>query len=432
MKRNLLQIAAFALGTGAQAALGFFSVPLLVRLLGVEELGRWSVVEAMFQLGAQIALLGFNPTLIKYISGDGMAPWATLTRVTRALVPSALVVGLIVGICAHWILGLSPGSSLAVGVVLCLECWLVLAFVAARAASMPIIFSSALILRASAILASLALILYSQPTLVRHAGDVPAIWVCIYLLIGLVLGALIKVKSKTGEAPDRQALRNGLKYGFPLLITIALSQVMQTTDRFLVSGFLGFDEAGVYFLHAKIANALAFAALPVQLWWPVARFEHLKDVDGGADFFSQASVWGLAFFGLAAVGLAAIAPHLLRWFAPSLEFKSLLFLVLLLSAYFQTSAIFFNIGLLKEGATHFNVIVWVGAAVAQIFFQLVLLASFGVIGAALGAAVGSSTGLILQYLLSQRISPIRYPVFKLAAISIASIGASFLAAGAIQ
>lgn len=432
MKRNLLQIAAFALGTGAQAALGFVSVPLLVRLLGVEELGRWSVIEAMFQLGAQIALLGFNPTLIKYISGDGMAPWATLARVAKALVPSAVVVGLTVGVCAHSILGLSLGSSLAVGAVLCLECWLVLAFVTARAASMPIIFSSALILRASAILASLALIIYVQPALVRRAGDVPVIWILIYLVVGLTLGALIKAKSKTGEAPDRKALRGGLKYGFPLLITIVLSQVMQTTDRFLVSGFLGFDEAGAYFLHAKIANALAFAALPVQLWWPVARFEHLKDGDGGALFFSQASVWGIAFFGVAAIGLAAIAPHLLRWFAPSLEFKSLLFLVLLLSVFFQTTAIFFNIGLLKEGATHLNVIVWVGAAVAQIFFQLVLLVSFGVIGAALGAAVGSCTALILQYLLSQRISPIQYPVFKLAAISIASISASLLAAGAIQ
>ena len=296
----------------------------------------------MFQLGAQIALLGFNPTLIKYISGDGMAPWATLARVAKALVPSAVVVGLTVGVCAHSILGLSLGSSLAVGIVLCLECWLVLAFVTARAASMPIIFSSALILRASAILASLALIIYVQPALVRRAGDVPVIWILIYLVVGLTLGALIKAKSKTGEAPDRKALRGGLKYGFPLLITIVLSQVMQTTDRFLVSGFLGFDDAGVYFLHAKIANALAFAALPVQLWWPVARFEHLKDGDGGALFFSQASVWGIAFFGVAAIGLAAIAPHLLRWFAPSLEFKSLLFLVLLLSVFFQTSSYFFQ------------------------------------------------------------------------------------------
>ena len=261
MKKNLLNIGAFALGTGAQAALGFVSVPLLVRLLGVAEIGRWSVIEAMFQLGAQIALLGFNSTLIKYISGDGMAPWPTLARVARALIPSVLAAALIVAVCAYTIIGLSPGASVTVSVVLCLECWLVLAFATARAGPMPLVFSSALILRASAILSSLALVVYVQPALVTRAGDVPAIWIVVYCVVGLVLGSLIQAKSPAGGTPDRQALRQGLKYGFPLLLTIVLAQILQTTDRFFVSGMFGFDDAGVYFLHAKIANALAFAAL---------------------------------------------------------------------------------------------------------------------------------------------------------------------------
>jgi O-antigen/teichoic acid export membrane protein len=426
---NFIQIASFALGTGMQAALGFLSVPLLVRALGVEELGRWSIVEAMFQFGAQLALLGFNQTIVKFISADGLAPWPSLVRVGRSLLPLVLVLAGVAGLIAFLWAGMPVESALAVGLLLCLESWMVLGLSTARAAAMPLVFSTALITRSGIILGVLSIMVFLRPGWIHRAADVGWIWVAAYSMVGVTLASFISRRGQAGAGPDRRVLIDGLRYGAPLLLAVLFAQALQYADRFFVSSQLGYGEAGRYFVHAKVANTLAMAALPIQLWWPVARFTHLKDADGGAAFFARASLLGVTFFSVVLLGVAAIGPVIFRWFAPGESMDIWLFLLMLCGQYLQVSAVFFNVGLLNQGTTYLNAVVWAVTAVAQLTLQTILVPRYGVLGAAVGQACGALCALGLQYTLSQRRRFVRYPLGSLAAIIVATV---FVATAALR
>lgn len=415
-----------------QAALGFLSIPLLVRLLGQEELGRWSVLEALFQIGAQVALLGFNQTLIKFITADGMAPWPSLIKVARTLVPVMLIIGMAACIAGQCWLGLSLASAAGLGALLVLECWIVLGLSTSRAASMPLVFSAALIVRGGAILAALATAVFLMPASLSRAAEVVWVWIGAYLLVGAVLAVALSRRGASGRAPDRKILVGGLKYGAPLLVALLLAQLLQYADRFLVAGLLGYGEAGGYFIHAKVANTLAMAALPVQLWWPVARFQHLKDADGGGAFFARASVVGIAFFSVVLLVVAVVSPLVFRWFAPTAQLDVWLLLLLLAAIYVQVSAVFFNVGLLDANTTHLNAVAWGGTAVVQLSLQWVLVPHFGVLGAAGGLLAGAFCAWGCQFLLSQRHRFVRYPLAQLLALVAAAFaGAALLLRGAI-
>jgi O-antigen/teichoic acid export membrane protein len=419
--QHLIRIASFALGTGSQAALGFLSIPLLVRILGVEELGRWSIVEAVFQIGAQVALLGFNQTLIKFISADGLAPGPSLLKVAKTLLPVVTLAALVVAIAAHFWLNMSASSAAAVGLLLCLECWIVLGLSTSRAASKPLVFSAALIMRGGGILLALFLAVYVLPSWIRGASDVVWVWNAVYLLVAALLAFALLQVGASGRAPDRLAMTQGMRYGAPLLIAVLLAQLLQYADRFFVASELGYAEAGRYFVHAKVANALAMAALPVQLWWPVARFEHLKDADGGGAFFSRASLVGVVFFSFTLLALALIAPLVFHWFAPAQPLNGWLLFLLLSALFVQVSTVFFNIGLLDAGSTHLNVVVWGVTAMVQLGLQALLVPRLGALGAALGLFAGALCALALQYTLSQRRKYIRFPVGALIAMALATL-----------
>ena len=430
--KSLVHISSFAVGTGMQAALGFLSIPLLVRLLGQEELGRWSVLEALFQIGAQVALLGFNQTLIKFITADGMAPWPSLIKVARTLVPVMLIIAMAAGIAGQCWLGLSLASAAGLGALLVLECWIVLGLSASRAASMPLVFSTALIVRGGAILAALATAVFLIPASLSQATQVIWVWIGVYLLVGTVLAVALSRRGASGLAPDRKILVDGLKYGAPLLVALLLAQLLQYADRFLVAGQMGYGEAGRYFIHAKVANTLAMAALPVQLWWPVARFQHLKDADGGSAFFARASVVGIAFFSVVLLVVAVLGPLVFRWFAPTAQLDVWLLLLLLAAIYIQASTVFFNVGLLEQGATHLNAVVWGFTALVQLSLQWVLVPYFGVLGAAGGLLAGAFCAWGCQFLLSQRHRFVRYPLEQLLALVAAAFaGAALILRNAI-
>lgn len=429
--KNLVQIASFAVGTGMQAVFGFLSIPLLVRVLGVEELGRWSVIEAVFQFGAQVALLGFNQTMIKFITADGMAPWPALKKVAWVLAPSVAIAASAASIAAHYWLELPIASAVAVGILLSLECWIVLGLSTTRAAAMPLVFSAALITRSGGILLALSVAVFILPGWLAKTSDIVWVWDAAYLIVGVVLAFALTRRGSAGPAPDRQAMSDGLRYGAPLLVAMLVAQALQYADRFFVAGQLGYADTGRYFVHAKVANTLAMAALPVQLWWPVARFEHLKDVDGGRAFFARASLLGVAFFSMTLFALAGIAPWVFHWFAPSESLDVWLLLLLLGALYVQVSAVFFNVGLLDAGSTHLNAVVWAATAVVQLVLQALLVPRLGALGAALGLLAGALCAMGLQLALSQRRRYVPFPFGALLALAATTVlGAVLMLRGA--
>jgi O-antigen/teichoic acid export membrane protein len=289
-----------------------------------------------------------------------------------------------------------------------------------------VVFSTALIVRSGGILLALSLAAFVLPGWIHGAPDIVLAWTFAYLAVAAWLAFALMRSKKSANAPDRPAMVEGLKYGGPLLIAILIAQLLQYADRFLVAGQIGYAEAGRYFIHAKVAGMLALVAMPIQLWWPVARFEHRKDIDGGEAFFARTSLIGVGAFSLALIALAAIAPFVFRWFAPSFAMDALLLFLLLGAFYVQISAIFFNVGLLDAGNTHVNVVVWLATACVQLSTQILLVPRLGGPGAAIGVFAGALCALTLQFSLSQRRRYVRFPLGQLLALAIAAFASAFI------
>lgn len=419
--RNALTISGYFFATATQSALAFFSVPLLVRGIGVAEFGRWSLIEPVAQLVAQCALLGLNQGAIRLISHDGLTPWAAVRLILRRIWPVLLLAGVGTAAATLAMDWLRPWAAWLLGLFVLLEAVLALFLSSLRAGNRVAAFASGIVIRSAAILALLSAAIFAGVPAIHSAENVLGWWGLVWLLAaGLLAILIVREKGPPGSAAQEALhFQNALRYGLPLLATVLFAFVTQYADRFLLSRFFNYEILGHYVIYLKIAAALNFLVLPVQLWWPSARFQWVKRADGGASLFPRAALAGSALFLAAALGVWAVSPWLIRWFAPGVAFDGDAIFLLALAVALNGMAVFVNVGLLLPGRTHLNIPVSLIAAVSQIGLVSWLAPLYGVVGAALATVLTALINLVLQAIFSQRCYPLPFRFGLMGALFVA-------------
>ncbi len=207
----------------------------------------------------------------------------------------------------------------------------------------------------------------------------------------LFLISIFKIVSQIGfKAPRFKYIRDYLKYSVPLTPNSLIRWVTDSSDRYMVSYFLGLSQVGIYSASYAIGNLIHLFITPIQL----ILFPELSRLfdEGKIDEIKTYLSYSLKYFLLitipAVFGLSALSKPILEILTTQeFIYGSIVipFIAVsgLLAGIFQ---IVINITHLVK-KTKFNLYIHSFAALLNIIFNFFLIPSIGIIGAAIATLI---------------------------------------------
>jgi O-antigen/teichoic acid export membrane protein len=433
------QIGGYFFATIASAAASFFSVPLLTRLLGTEQFGRWSLLEPLQLLLSQIVLLGINYGIVKQINFDKSLPFATFISLLKCSQPLLILISIITFFALPQ-LGFSRQESGWFALLVYSEAVFMLTLALYRAADTVSGYATGSIVRVLLFLLALVLSVTGGWYLTTDILGVLT-WRLVSTIVAIASSLyLIKIMNKEHSyfhldngSGSWQLYSDAVRYGWPMLVTGLLTMVIEFADRYILKAYFDYTTLAYYVVYLKIAaflNPLIIA--PISLWWPTERFKRRQTADGGMLFFRQVALIVLTILLLVGGALWLISPWLITWFAPGAPQQPAVILLLILSVVFVGMGAPLNIGLLDSGKTHLNIYGVLGGAVIHLVLCFALIPRYGLIGASLSTALSYLAYTVLLNLLSQRQYAVPFAYLQmlfLMVISLSELSAIYLFLG---
>lgn len=396
------------------AAAAFFAIPLLTRLLGLEEFGRWLLLEPLQLILSQVALLGTNYGIVKQITYDGYGARALFLKIALAVQPVMLAI-MVVCILVLPRLDFSLREAGLFALLVELEALYILLQAAFRASSCVTGFVAGTVIKTGFLIVLGVTFLESAGMTVESV----LLWRVVTTGAGVLLGVLILCRQVLTPAGDFgpppkpspfHVYANGVRYGAPILATGLLAMVIEYADRYILKANFDYRLLAAYLIYMKVAACLTPAiTTPFNLWWATERFKRLADDDGGKAFFANTALLVLVLYLVAGGILWIVSPTVVAFFAPDVPYRGDVIIVLIMSVIAMSMAGPLNIGLLNEGKTHLNIIAASVGALLHVSLCVALIRPFGAMGGAIATLLsyGAYSGF-LNYL-SQRVYPVPFP-----------------------
>ena len=435
----LFSIGGYFFSTVLTAGVSFFSVPLLIRALGIKEFAKWSLIEPLIILISQLMLFGLNYGILKQVNLDKLPPFQTFKSLGKAAQPCMLMVSIACYFILQ-ILGFTFYQSLWFVVLVYSEGILLLSLSTFRAASSVEGFATGSITKASIFLIALILAVYTKYFVVSEIRDV-LFWRFVAAIGGICLSLIVVRLIKNHnfflilheKSKSWPLYKDAVIYGMPILITGLLAMVIEFADRYIIKTYFDYITLGQYVVYLKMSKFLyPLIIAPFGLWWPTERFKRLEDDDGGKVFFKNVASVMLAIYLLIGGVIWLFSPWLITWFAPGIPFKSEIVLILITSAIFMGMGAPMNIGLLNAGKTHLNIYAVLCGAFLHIVFCIALIPNFGILGAAIALALSYFSYTALLNYVSQRVYHVPFSYKSMTILIILALFELLIADGIIK
>jgi O-antigen/teichoic acid export membrane protein len=421
MNQNLRGVI-FGYGTASlvQGAVGFLVVPLLILILGQKAFTYWVMLEPLVAILAGLSLLGVHYGHLYGITTKLLTSGAALRQVMDYGWLPALLIAFFGGVAACLFIGLGNNTAillLCVIYVLAEACILMFQF-HTRALSDALTYASTVWLRSASILSGLILF---KVTGLRI--ELAYYFLFMIVVDGIVLIVIIwryrdKLRAARVEYGQmKKSYTDAVRYGLPVMLAATLAMFVGSGDRYVLHLLMASEQLPAYLVMAKLAGAMSFAMAPINLWWPVARNQHIQDVDRGSQFFSNVMPVLLAYYFLAAVAIWMASSAMIVLYAPGVHgINSNVFFLLLLSGVASGMSTPANVGMLTPGKTHWMIVLVGLSALVGLGFSFILIPSLGFLGAALATLFGQVTNLVLIFAISQKILKIEFEYVQLVVV----------------
>jgi O-antigen/teichoic acid export membrane protein len=388
---------------------------LTVRYLTQTDYGAFAYALSFVDLGQSIATFGLDRTITRFLSIDDEHRRFDRLFGTLAFVAAAVGgLGLAVVLVVDGLETMAPGalindaqaSTLLVILIILAPIQAVdsiLTGVLSVFASPRSIFVRRFVLAPGLKLAVVGLLVLGRAGVDFLAwGYVAAGMIGVIVYLGL-LARLFRARGLWARLRPRELdipVREILLFTIPLLTTDLVYIVLNTSDAILLGLFRGTADVAAFkvVLPAAGLNQLVFSSFTLLFVPAAARLFARNDRAGVQDLYWQTAVWmAVISFPLFALtfSLAGDVTHLL--YGERYDGSALYLAMLSLGFYFNTALGFNGLTLRVYGALRSIVLVNVAAAVLNLVLNLALIPLFG----ALGAAIGTTTTLIVHNILKQ-------------------------------
>ena len=426
IKRLLSQSLIYGLGGLISRVLSVLLLPLYTSYLHGRDYGRVETLTALSAVLVVVLRLGISSAFFRYyFDSPELEHRVRVVRTSFWFTMGSATLGLAAG----WIAAQPIADALSLGHG---QAWLVrAAFVGLwaqmnyeqltslfRVEERPILFTFAT-------LANLLVTVGATVVLVVHfheraLGVVVGNWIGTLSVYLVLLGYR---RYQLGLQFDRRLFRQMNRFGLPLVPSQLALWALAFSDRFFIAKFKSQTEVGHYSVGVRVASAALLLLAAFRLAWPAFAYS-IEDEDEAKRTYGFVLTYLLFVFSWLALILGLLAPWLVRLLTGRAEFHEGA-RVVPLTAFALTALggyIVVSIGIGRARKTQFNWVVTGIAALLDIALNLVLVPSFGMIGAAIAGAAAYSSMFVLMSVHAQRVYPVPYQWRRVALVVGTAIG----------
>jgi O-antigen/teichoic acid export membrane protein len=234
-------------------------------------------------------------------------------------------------------------------------------------------------------------------------------------------------REQLGLQFDRGLLREMNRFGLPLVPTALFLWMTNFSDRFFLVWLADVAEAGLYSVGVRVASAMVLVLTAFRMAWPAFAYS-IRDEREARRTYAFVLTYLTVLTAWVALALTLLSPWLVALlaadrFAESSEVVGpLAFSTVSYAAYVVVA-----IGVGRARRTTFNWVVTGAGAVVNVGLNLLLIPTYGMMGAAIATVAAYTTMALGMAWWSQRIYPVPYQWRRVAtaafgAVALAAIG----------
>ena len=408
----------FGIGNLIVLITGFISSPIITRLILPEEFGKFSMFNTLTSLFLFILMLGLDQSYIRFFyEEDEEVRGKLLVRVVKLSMIVNIILSLIL------VIFYKPLSKMIIG-----QCSILLIFVIIIHNTFNIINKfSVLVVRMQQkgksysflqVLGRVSYILFIVATFKYFKQDYRTLVFAAVLsnVVVAVLAVIIERKqwfSFSNRGEIKTPMREMIKFGMPLILSMSITWILQSTDKFFVSAYNGYLELGIYssaFTIVAIINSVQESF--ITFWVPVAN-EKYKESPENTEFFSKVNSIVSMLMLLIGVGIITFKDIIVILLGSKYRDAIFIFPVLALMPIMYTISETTVIGINFKKKTRYHIITSLIAAVANIIGNMILVPVLGAKGAAISTGISYMIFFIVRTVISQRFYYVDYNLKRL-------------------
>lgn len=399
----------YIIGAGIISSLiGLITLPVLTKGLGAELYGTYSVVETTILLISPIAGLGFTTALVRFLAGekDKSTIRDSFFSPYCVMLTSGIVFSLLLFFSSEQLAKLIFGDiSSAIYIKL---------------ASAVILLNPIGGLSLAFFRAFRQIGLYTTLSLIKNACQIGLIILAILLgfqLVGVFIAMvltsiifdlvtlLIIVKRIGIQLPRFTNIKSYLRFGVPLTPNVAIAWITSSSDRYMISYFMGVTATGIYSAAYGLASYASFALLPLQtvLFPTVSKLYTENNLEETRNYLKYSFKYFMMIAIPSAFGLSILAKPVLQIlttpeFVPGSIIVPFVALSAILYSLFQVSV---NLIYLVKRTQLIVRLLSISAAL-NIALNLILIPRMGILGAAVATLTAYGVLGVLTLIITRR------------------------------
>jgi O-antigen/teichoic acid export membrane protein len=226
---------------------------------------------------------------------------------------------------------------------------------------------------------------------------------CVYALL---LGYR---REQLGLDFDRPLLREMQRFGLPLVPAALALIIVNWSDRFFLSHFVGLEEVGVYEMGMRVASAMVLLLTAFRLAWPAFAYS-IEDDDEARRTYAFVLTYLVYITSWVALALGLLAPWIVEVLSSDSSFDEGARVVAILA--FAKAAyaayIVMAIGVGRARRTQFNWVITGAAALVNVGLNLLLVPRYEMFGSAAATAAAFAVLFLGMTWYAQRVFPVPY------------------------
>ena len=403
----------------------FLLLPLYTNLFTPADYGTLSLAYAFMGFMVVILHYGIDAALMKrYIHSDGADRQSYFSTAWLSLLITAVAFALLVALFREALAGPVLGSGngrfmVYLAVILALDVMWSLPQLALRSENRPLAYIGFSLLNVA-----LSLSLNLVFVLHLHWGVEGALMSNLIASSVVFLVSLpIALRRLNFRRISREHWRNLMRFGLPFLPAGLFAMLMELADRYLLRAITDIPTVGLYSAGHKLGALMLLVVMGFNLAWHPF-FLKQGDQPGSPRLFARVSTYVLASLGLLWILMLVWVPHLVRLQVGPVSFygpeywQSVAIMPWIALGYIGLAAYLLQMPavFLKERTRLVAVTRGAGAGV-NISLNLLLIPTYGALGAAWASCSSFLLMALLFWLLTRRIYPIPYEWSRLVRIA---------------
>ncbi|HSK50296.1 MAG TPA: oligosaccharide flippase family protein [Solirubrobacterales bacterium] len=235
-----------------------------------------------------------------------------------------------------------------------------------------------------------------------------------------VLGLIFHHRRRLSLRVDRPLARRMLRFGLPTMPAELSLYALNFVDRIIILRTVGAAEAGLYSLAVKLAQGVNVLVRGFQLAWPPLAYS-IRDDDEARRAYATVVTLFVAGCAFVVTGMWLLSRWMVRLLAAPKFFESyeavgLISAAVTLYALYMVMVVILG----RTGRTEFNFPATIAALVANVVLNLILVPSYGIVGAGIALVASYLVVLVLMYVFTQRLFEVPYQWGRLVKVLLVS------------